>query len=234
MALLDIIQQHCLLHGLAKPPVVATATDAPTLQMLAILNDLMDMIRKESKFTGYVNISTFPALAAEDQGAMATLFPGFMTLSNGTFFNRTLNIPIIGPLTDTEWESLKAATALGPYSSYRILQGHLYMYPLPPAGNTLALEYKSKYGVQSAGGTPKQYWTLDTDIGVIDEAILRKGLAYRWKEVKGLPYQGDQVEYYNQLNNFIATDGSKRTYNLGITKPIYLNSWTPGNPWGIE
>lgn len=235
MSLLTIVQQFCLGRGLSSPPVVATATDAQTKQILAILNDLLDMVRSETKFQGYDIEKTWTTLAAQDQGALATVAgTDWEAINNMTIFNRTLNTPVLGPLSDVEWQSLKAASSLGPYQSYRIRANHLYLYPTPTAGHTLGFEYQSKYGVLSSLSVLKQYFTADDDTAVLPEHILRKGLSFLWKREKGFPYQAEEIEYYKLLNNFIVKDGTKRAYNLAAevnnTKPTYPNPWIPSVP----
>lgn len=236
MTLLTTIQQHCLVHGLASPSVVTTSTDAGILQMLAILNELLDSVVDESNHQAYSISGTFVSVATQDQGAITTLVsPSWLWFENGTIFDRTNNQPVLGPLTAEEWQRLQAAAATGPYSSYQIRGNHFYMYPTPSAGHTIGFTYGSSYGVLSSAAVAKQYATADDDTFILPEKILRKGLSFRWKQVKGLPYQADEIAYYKMLNNFIGRDGTKRPYDISLAKsanydPMHTYAWVPAVP----
>jgi hypothetical protein len=37
---------------------------------------------------------------------------------------------------------------------------------------------------------------------------------YRWKQIKGLPYQADEKRFWDLFNNYIAKDKVKRRINI--------------------
>lgn len=235
MSVLSLIQDHCRVHGLAVPSGIISNTDSTVQQLYGLLNELLDDMVNESKFNVVTREATFTMTAAEDQGAMATLAPyGCQFPIMETFYDRTLRRPLYGPLDEREWQQIKALPNPGPFYKFRIRGDHLLLNPVPSGTmSTIAFEYVSCWCVTDAGGTPKAKISADTDLIVFPDRIVRKGLKYRWKREKGLPYQADETEYYNLLNNYIARDKVKRRINLAHLKPTDIGPgvFVPSGSW---
>lgn len=221
MSLLSIIQSHARLHAISVPTSVIGSTDTNTLQLYEILNEVLGEITTESKFNVTTQLATRTLIADQDQGALQDLCPnGYQSCIFETFYDRTLRRALVGPLTETEWEALMALPAAGPLYRFRILQDHLLIDPVPQAPFSLiAWEYMSSWCVKSAAGVLKAQMTDDSDVFVFPENILKRGLSYRWKQIKGLPYQADETKYWDLLNNYIAKDKVKRRINVGERWP---------------
>lgn len=216
MSVLTIIQRHCERHALAVPTSVTASMDTTVRQLLATLRETVEELVTESNFNVTTLERVFVATAAEDQGPMTTLAPsGFQWVINETFWNRSNDLPLFGPVNEVEWQRLKALTNAGPNYTYRIRGGNLLLNPVPAAPlPTIAFEYVSSWAVTDAAGTAKSDITADTDLFKFPDNILRKGLAFRWKRDKGLPYQADEAEFYSLLNKYIGRDKTKKTVNL--------------------
>ena len=216
MTVLSIIQDHCRIHSLNIPVTVLSSGDAGVQQLYGLLSELLDEVVNESKFNVTTREAVFTSVAGEDQGAMQTLAPfGYQFAYFETFYDRTLRRPLYGPLTEIEWQQIKALPNPGPFYKFRIRGDHLLINPAPVAPlSVLAFEYASSWAVLDAAGILKAQITIDTDTFVFPDRILRKGLAFRWKQVKGLPYQSDETQYYNLLNNYIARDKIKTRVNV--------------------
>lgn len=237
MSLLTIIQDHCELHALASPTGVIGSTDTQIKQLFAILKQVLDEIVAESKFNVTNQIATHVLTAAEDQGAMSTLCPsGYQFAIFETFYDRTLMRPLIGPLSESEWEAIKALPTAGIMYKFRIKNDRLLLNPVPTAPfSTIAWEYMSSWATKSAAGVLKAAPTVDTDTFVFPENILKRGLAYRWKQIKGLPYQADETAYWNMLNNYIAKDKVKRRVDVSRGEPVDVKPgiFVPSNSWPV-
>lgn len=213
MNLLSLVQTFCQRTGLTVPTQVVGNTDSQIVQLLALLNEVVeDMVTSPAAETWQAlgKEAVFTTIAAEDQGALTTLAPsGFVAVLNGTIFSRTQQLPSYGPLSAIEWQQLKAMPVSGPYYKYRIWQQHLWLYPAPPAGHTYAFEYASTYAVVTADGlTYKATFTLDTDVSVLPETTLLRGLRWKWKKEKGLEYDEEFREYQMMLSKDLGRDAT--------------------------
>ncbi len=237
MSLLSIIQDHCRIHALSVPSSVIGSNDTNTQQLYAIVKELLEELVTESKFNVTTRETSFVMTAAEDQGAMTTLAPyGYQYAIFETFFDRTLMRPLTGPLDETEWQQLKAMPTAGPLYRFRIRGGHLLLDPVPTAPlSTIAFEYMSSWAVTDSSGTPKAVLTDDGDLFAFPENIVRKGMMFRWKQIKGLPYQADEMKYYNLLNNYISRDKVKRRINVADGAPVDVRPgiFVPSGSWNL-
>lgn len=236
MSVLSVIQDHCKMHAISVPSSAVGSTDTGAIQLLAILKEVLEEIVTESKFQVIVQQATFTTAIAEDQGAMTTLAPfGYQFALFETFFDRTQMRPLFGPLDESEWQAAKALPTTGTFYKFRIRQNRLLLNPAPTVTTTtIAFEYMSSYCVTSSIGTLKAAITDDTDLFVFPENIIRKGMMYRWKQIKGLPYQADETKFYYMLNSYIAKDKVKRRINVsGEPGDIRPGIWIPSNSWNV-
>jgi hypothetical protein len=210
MSLLTLVQNASDTIGLARPSAVVSSTDGNVRTLLSLANTEGRELLERFSWPATQLEATHTTLAAELQGVMTTIAPGFGYIINQTFWDRTALQPVSGPLSPQEWQGMKARTTTGPYSNYRIQGGSLYAYPAPAAGSTWAFEYQSKYFCQSSGGTNQAAWAADTDIGVLDENLMELGVIWRFKKKNGLDYSEDYRVYEQKLANEMARVGGKR------------------------
>ena len=230
MTLLTQIQNACDTIGLSRPSVAIASTDQNVRVLLALANTEGQELLERYAWPQTQIEKTHTTLAAELQGVVTTLAPGFSYIINSTFWNRTLSEPVSGPLSPSEWQALKAQTATGPYSSFRMQGGKLYAYPAPVAGNTWVFEYQSTYFCQASGGANQSVWTADSDVGVLDENLMMLGTVWRFKKKNGLDYSEDFRMYEQKLANQMARVGGKRTLDMqggGGMSGVYIpeGSW---------
>ena len=214
MTLLTIVQNSCDIIGLTRPSVVIASQDQNVRTLLALAQvEGRELLDRYSWPATQIE-KTHTSLAAELQGVMTTLAPGFSYITSGTFWDRTLTQPLTGPLSPIEWQALKARTATGPYPSYRLFGGKLYAYPAPAAGNTWVFEYQSTYFCQSSAGANQSAWAVDTDVGVLDENLMELGIIWRFKKKNGLDYSEDFRSYEQKLANETSRAGGRRVLEM--------------------
>lgn len=238
MTVLSIIQDHAKLHALQVPVAAVSSTDTTAIQLLAILKELVNDISSESDFSAITKEATWTATATESQGLLTALAAdGYKWMIGGTFYDRTQGRPVQGPLSPQEWQAIKAVPTSAPQYSYRIREQELLIYPTPAAPlSEFAFEYASTFIVKDAGGTAKAQITADDDTFVIPEDIMRKGMMYRWKVIKGLPYQEDEQKYYDMLNTFISRNGTRKVIDVGEPgghKEIIPTILVPTGNWNL-
>lgn len=211
MSLLTLIQDVADIVGLPRPSAVLSSTDTQTRQLLALANREGVSLSKRSDWQALVVEATHTTLAAELQGVMTTIAPGYRRMVNETQWNRTQIEPLGGPLTPQEWQIVQASSISGPYSDFRIQGGNLYLYPAPAAGETIAFEYVSNLWCEDSGGTGQLRWAADDDVGVLPEELMLLGIIWRWKQQKGFDYGEDKFTYETEVVDAMARDAARRT-----------------------
>ena len=233
MTLLTIIQGASDTIGLNRPSAIVSSTDGNVRTLLSFAQTEGRELLERFAWTQTQLEATHTTLAAELQGVMETIAPGFGYIINNTFWNRTLTQPVPGPLNPSEWQGLKARVATGPYSSYRLQGGKLYGYPAPAAGNTWAFEYQTTYFCQSEAGVNQSAWTADTDVGILDENLMELGVVWRFKKKNGLDYSEDFRIYEQKLANETARVGGKRTLSMNGGGMGATGLYTPEGSWSV-
>lgn len=224
MSILSVVQDFCQLKGLPSPATIFGNTDAQVLQIMQIAEEEGKDLRTRGDFNGITFEKTLTTVAAENQGDMNTLAPGFRHFIKGTLWDRTNQEPLYS-LNAQEWQYAKAVVTTGSPYNIRVRGNKLIVNPTPTAGLTWAFEYLSNYWILAADGTTyKEGFTADTDTILLPESLIEYGLKWRWLESKGLPYQEAFSTYEAQVANYLGQDGIKRGISMVKSRDISVNS----------
>lgn len=236
MALLQIVQRFCERNGLHVPLTVYGSTETQVIQIKALLEEEGNDLARRHAWEGITFEASHTSVATESQGAISTIANnGFRYIKNGTFWDRTNDTPITGPLTDKEWQASKVLSLSGPHYRYRLRGGNLLINPVPAAGYSWYFEYVSKNWILGADGvTYKQYFTLDTDTVLLPEDLVLAGLRWRWKKEKGLEYAEDFRTYETQIKEAMGHDGGKHTIDMnGSQGDAVPGVFVPQGNWSL-
>lgn len=215
MTTLSLIRTFCDRTAIPAPSFVAGSTNAQTIQLLALLNEVLEDIVTRWNWQVLQYESVFTTVAGEDQGSITTLAPnGFISILHETIYNRTLRLPIYGPTSPSKWQALKTLPNSGPFYKYRFRQNHLLFNPAGIAGQTCAFEYKSNFATLDSGGIPKSFATLDDDTFLFSDTFLLAGLRWKWRSEKGLDYAEEFRRYETIGNDLAGVDGTKPTLSM--------------------
>jgi hypothetical protein len=239
MTMLTLVQHHLRRTGLPYTTTVYGSTDPQILQVMALLEEEGNDLAMRNDWQALTRECSHTSLAQEDQGAiesfLGTAIGGFRHIKNETFWDRTNNLPIVGPLNDKDWQAIKGMNSTGARYRFRIRSGRLLITPTPTAGLSWYFEYVSnKWIVGADGVTYKQYFTSDTDTLLLPEELLLAGLRWRWMAAKGLDYAELYNTYEMQVKDAIGRDGGKRPVYMDLqTEHTGPAVFVPAGNWAI-
>lgn len=204
MTLLSMIRDVCAEVGVPRPNAVCAATD-PTMR--ALLSHAQEEGRSLSRQGGWQILrkeKTFVSLAQETQTAMvATDLARFV---DKTFYNRSRNRRLVGPATPAQWQRMKATTASPIVDYFTMRGGAILINPAPPAGQTFAYEYFSTQWCASSVGAGQSLWAADTDVGALDESLMKLGVIWRFKAQRGMAFDTDYSKYMFEVKNALGQE----------------------------
>lgn len=231
MNVLGLVQEFCQKKTLPVPSIVTASTDTSVIQILALLKEEVRELALYRWQQQKVE-KTFTSVAAISQGAITTIIGAdFREIVPATFWDLTLKRPVFGPVSDPSWSNLKAFPASGPIYQYKVIGNNLMIYPAPPAGHSMYLLYETKYPVASSLGVAKETITADTDIFLVPEHVVTRGLDYRWRRAVGEDWQVDYGEYQN-LKAKALTDVGLPTLQLDNERlKLTPGIWVPAGDW---
>jgi hypothetical protein len=234
MSLLTVANDACDIIGIERQVAIAAGTggDARQLYRLAKL-ELSELARRTS-WQALIKEETFVSVANSHQ--VDAIPSDFLFIVNETLFNRTQDREVFGPVSPREWQMMSAKTSGSLVEEvFRIRGNTLLIHPTPVAGEDYAFEYVTRQLATMADlVTEKVTYIIDSDVAKLDEELVKLGVVWRWKNIKGLDYAEDFRTYEMQVANSIARDGGKRTISMDGRRPpgvpvvgIPAGNWTP-------
>lgn len=220
MALLDMIQDVTDELGLTQPNSIIGNNDSQVRQFLALANKEGKDLARRFDWEVLTRINTFTlSTSASLQGAINSSIVtdgDFDKILPNTFWNLTTSLPILGGLNARQIQSYNASPITGPYYQYHIRGGKLYIDPTPSAADSASFAYRSSWWCEDSGGNGQAEWAADTDVGRLDEELMKLGLLWRWKAAKGLDYAEDFNTYEARILE-ASNEGEKPVRSLNGT-----------------
>lgn len=144
-----------------------------------------------------------------------------------TGWDRSFRWQLVGPLSPQEWQVLKSGISpTGPRLRFRIMDGRIYVNPVPASLDNLVLEYYSTGWCQSAAGIPQTAWSADTDTPVLQDRLFILGMIARWLNRKGFDSSVAQDDYEKAVDAALGRAGGSRVLplNARAEPPVLLGS----------
>lgn len=230
MSLLTMIGGVTARLSLGRTTVVATATDATVLNLLALAQEEgkelarnpWQQLRKEFSFT---------TVAAEAQTSSLPSDLGMFV--NDTAWNRSRMRPLIGPLSPEEWQRIKAMSSNPAADGFTIRQNAFRMLPVPTAGQSVYYEYISNQWCESSGGTDQSAWAADTDTGILSEDLMALGIIWRYKKGRGMSWDVEYQQYEAWKNDLLGISTMRSVVPMGggVGRPTPPGLYAPEGSW---
>lgn len=208
MSLLTMIQDACVIVGIPKPSSVIGNADESIQLMLALANQEGRTLSKRGDWTLLQKEATFTTVYGQEAYDISTIASDFERFLNQTFFDRTEDERVFGPMTPQTWQAKKTLSIATSFSDYRVRGGQLLLYPTPGGANDVYFEYVSNGWCQSSGGTPQSAWAADDDTGVLPEHVMQLGIQWRFLKAKNVNYSEEFREYEREAGQELGRDGS--------------------------
>ena len=233
MSLLTLVQDVSRTLGMTTPTVVTTSADQRVLELLVMANTAGNELARRYYWQELTREVTFSATGTIDQGyltgSIATDFGYFI---DQTFWDRSLRLPIIGPVTAQEWQSDLSWAVVSPPYKFIVQNDKLKVGPTAlTAGDTLVFNYMTKNWCESSTGTGQSSFQADTDVTRIPEELFKLELIWRWKSAKGLAYAEDMENAEEQIERYTGQNAGRRVLFIGGSGIYYLAENVPAGDW---
>lgn len=214
--ILTIAQDAAIELSLDEPTtIVNTAVDSAGRKLfrhlLAICKQLSGMdwaeLRREHTFTTEAAVTQSSGFPAD-----------FLRFVPNTFFNRTKRWRVNGPMSPEEWQADRSTLVTRVHDSFIQRGTSMLLSPTPPAGETMAYEYITKYiGTNDALDTGRERFTSDNDVPYLDAELITLGVVWSYRKAEGLDYGEEFRKYEMRKAQLFAASGSRRVINMGAT-----------------
>lgn len=235
-SILTLVQDFTEKMGLPTPTALVGSNEKSVKQYRSIvrdtINDLLEYSWQEQTLR-----ATFTSLAAQNQGALTTIFgAGYFSLVPDSLWNATRRMRIFGPVSEQVWQALQALPAAGPEWQCWVSNTNLYITPTMVAGDTLSGIYRTKYGVtDSTGVTAKERVTVDSDLLLFPDNVFNKMFEAKWQKQKG---EGGWEDTYNEAIGLIAKNkvksgSTKLAFDAPSNQMVMPGIVIPSGSWNV-
>lgn len=187
-----------------RPTTIAANTNPDAQNILRLINKVGHRLMLAYDWNILRKEQTFTAVAGEEQtGAIPSDFNRFVP---ETFWDRSSNNLVSGPVSPVEWQGLKVQTFSSQNKKFIYRGGSVFTQPELGSGTSCAFEYVSKNWAQNASSTAIASMTADTDTALLSEELIIYGTVFQWLEAEGQPFQMAKREFDQMLKQLIGND----------------------------
>lgn len=194
--------------------------DPNILQMTQLLTDLGQDLVRDYAWSHLQTEKTFNTVAATASYALPT---DFARIVDGTAWNRTKIMPLLGPVGSQQWQALKGGLiSLTVPGVFRIYQNLFWIYSTPTAIEAIYYEYVSSYWVDTGGGTTSDADnpTTSADSLLFDRRLLVEGLKMYFQRAKGFGF--DPAAFDALVAKARGADGAAPVLSLNGSSGVKL------------
>jgi hypothetical protein len=234
MTCLSLIQEAAEEVGVNQPTAAIGSGDPNARMLLRLAQRAGENIAKRHDWSKLIVEHTFTSTATQ---AQADAFPAasydrmnFMS----DVWDRSRNLRYIGPSHIKDWQWLQngaVAGASGVIGYWRVLGGQLNLFPAPPAGNTLALEYITKLWATDSCGTARTSgrFEADDDLALVPERLIALEVIWRWQKRYGLDYAESMSDAERAIELDASRDNPQNVIAVGKGRDVSTQASTwPG------
>jgi hypothetical protein len=200
--------------GLEEPEFVVNNPDKTTAQFLKIANRVgKQLVGGEYKWQILSRELTITTVVSQANYALPEDFNGFEPDAS---WNRSTRLPVIGSLSEQEWQMLQARLLAGSTFTmlYRLEDDEIVFYEAPNSVQTIVMPYTSRGWVENVGGDRQDQILADTDIILFDPQLFNAALRKGWYEAKQFNTAKIEKEYKRVEASAKANDSPGRTLSL--------------------
>lgn len=224
MTLLSVFQDACT-SGIAldKPTSVIGSSTREHLELASIAQEMAEMIARSHEWEKFNTIATITGDASTEDFDLPSDYDRMLTKSQ--LWSSSLETPL-SPISDRDrWLELDIRTYDFVVNAWIKYGGQIHIKPALASAVTVKYWYQSdKIVLDTDGTTTRALFTADTDTFRLDERLLKLGIIWKWREMKGLAYAEDLSTYERLLAKRINDDKGSRMIRVGsIRFPTDIN-----------
>ena len=223
MTLLAMAQAVSDEISFARPASLFSNPDTTARQMLALANREGMEQASEGYWQELRRAGTITTVASQQAYTLPADYDRMISM---TIWSQGQRWPLLGPLTPQEWAwQTNGFVAAGPRTRFRIMQGSVYLWPIPSSVDTIVYEYEAT-GWAFNGTTYTAQWANDTDTFALNEQVFMLGLKWRLLAAKSLGHDQEKLTWRNALDRAMGRDAGNRTLHMGgVTSGARLLGW---------
>jgi len=141
--------------------------------------------------------------------------PDYEAITDRTHWDKTKHWEMLGPEDAQQWQWLKSGyISTGPRVRWRILGQYFQIWPIMNTQEYLGFEYRSRAWAESSTGVPKNSFSADTDLTILDDRVLVLLTKLKFLQIKNFDTTAISQDYQRYLS--VAKANDKGAPNLSF------------------
>jgi len=214
----DICNQVAIEVGIPKQEDVFASTDPASEQLVFLSNSAGYELIQNEAWEGLVR--EYVITTQEGDDGTYDLPDDFAYMINQTGWDRTNNVPMLGPLSAQEWQYLEGRDLVSQtiYASFREVDNVFRLFPQPPpVGLDIHFEYISRNWVLT-GGVPEAFADKVVgpgDIVLYEPILFERLLKVRFLEARGFDTTAAVQQLQTAFTSWTGKDKGAAVLNAG-------------------
>lgn len=205
MSVLTAIQEACT-SGIAleKPTSVFGSSVREHLELATLANEMGDMIARSHEWQVLQRIAVVTGDGTTTSFNLPSDFNRMLTETQ--LWSSTIDGPLL-PIRDRDdWLNIITKDYEFATNAWIQYANQLHFRPALDATETVNYFYQSNLWATNASSTSIAVFSADTDTFRLSERLLKLGIIWRWREMKGLPYAENLKDYEMLKEKLIHQD----------------------------
>jgi hypothetical protein len=213
MSLLTAVSDVCAVVGVHKPTTVFgnINSDRTMFEMVEVANEAAGEIAVDHRdWTALVKIATLLGNGI-DEGF--PLPPDYrrMLVTSDLWLSSNTSVPARFISDTNEWLVRRNGNTYSSWGEWTIYGGLIHIQPILGLGVSASFIYLDRNFVENRSPTGalsglSERFTSDFDTFRLDERLLKLGMIYKWKALKGSPYAEDLGTFSNAMATAAGSD----------------------------
>ena len=203
----EIVNQVAVEVGLQAVSDVFASQDAAMKQLTTLANSCGYELLQSEAWEGLVREHSF--VTQDIDSGIYDLPDDFSYMIDQTGWDRSNNVPLMGPLSPQEWQYLLGRDLVSHtiYASFRQRENKLYIFPQPPPdGLNIHFEYVSTSWVLSNGQEYADQVTEPSDTVLYEPYLFERLLKLRFLEARGFDTMAAAQAFQRSFDSWKAKD----------------------------
>jgi hypothetical protein len=206
MTLLTVCRSVLAETGWPALSAIASNTDGTAQQIFEIANTELTNLSQGFDWPQLETEYNFNTVPTQQN----YLFPAdFRAVEHNSAFDKAQYYPIRGSVSIEEWNARKnGLLANVSRTAFRIIYVNgapgFELVPTPSTVRALVVNYWSKYFAYDSNGVAIPGYAADSDVSKVPEDMVKLGVKWRFRRIKGLDFSAELSEYNAMLTTRFA------------------------------
>jgi len=216
MTVLSTVRAACPFLGITQPTEVYSSSDPIFIEMQKICNDIAQGVAEAYDWQLFNTLGTHTGDGSTEDFDLPSDYSRMLKKSQ--LWSSSLETPLT-PISDVDkWLGIDIQSFDFVVNAWIIFGGQKHIKPALATGVTAKYYYQTNLIVKPDAGDNKVEFTADTDTFRLSERLLKLGIIYRWREIKGLEYAEDMDRFEDLKSKLMSADKGSRMIRLGVVR----------------